>query len=689
MRSSRWTANCGAAASRSGFRTLYRHKNGSLLNIDGTASLAEQAEREIWIVSFKDITEQKAAARERRRQQALMNALFNSIPDLIVYKDPQGKYLGVNDAFARAAGLPAAEIQGRTAWDLFSPDRAEVICRLDDAALQSQGLTMVEERIPGPDGAERVMETARNPMRDQDGKVMGILAIGRDVTQRKKEELEIRRAKELAEEATRMKSDFLANMSHEIRTPMNAIIGMSHLALKTELTQRQRDYITKVQASGQHLLGVINDILDFSKVEAGKLTIEQADFELGKLLDNVSTLVGEKCGAKGVELVFDIGAEVPRRLVGDSLRVGQILVNYANNAVKYTDKGQIVVAVRVQERGPENVLLRFSVADTGIGITPEQQGRLFQSFQQADSSTTRKYGGTGLGLAISKNLAQLMGGDVGVESRIGRGSTFWFTVRAGIAQGTGQEAAPASGKPCEAVGSARILLVEDNDINQLVACEILRDAGFLVDVADNGRMGLEMVQQQRLRPGADGHADAGHGRRDGDARDPQAARFRGAADRGDDGQRHAARPRALPGRRHERLRDQAHRPGRAVFDAGQVDPARTRPGDAAAAVHSRLIRGHRGGAGRGRAGHGARTRRRRRPAPDDGQEAALLRHAPALRRRPAQLPGRTAAFAGPGRLAHGRAAGPHGARRGGQHRRRAGARARAGAGTRDPAASPA
>jgi two-component system, sensor histidine kinase and response regulator len=490
-----------------GFRTLYRHSSGAMRNIDAMASITEQADREIFVISFKDISEQRVAQREQKRQQALMTALFNSIPDMIVYKNPQGVYLGCNDAFTQVLGLAAAEIEGRTSGDLFGAERAEAIWRLDQVALQSMDRTRVEEHVVYPDGSEGFLETVRNPLRDQDGNLMGILAIGRDMTQRKKAEEEVRRAKELAEEATRMKSDFLANMSHEIRTPMNAIIGMSHLALKTDLAPRQRDYITKVQNSGRHLLGIINDILDFSKVEAGKLTIERTEFELQQLLDNVANLVTDKSRAKGLQLAFDLGPEVPRRLVGDSLRVGQILINYANNAVKYTDQGEIVVAVRLLERGAQDVLLHFSVTDTGIGLTEEQKTRLFQSFQQADSSTTRKYGGTGLGLAISKNLAQLMGGEVGVESRFGQGSTFWFTVRAGIGQAGGREDAPVEPiGACDAplidnrlacVKGARILLVEDNDINQHVACEILGDAGFEVEVADNGRIGLEMAQRRR------------------------------------------------------------------------------------------------------------------------------------------------------------------------------------------------
>jgi two-component system sensor histidine kinase/response regulator len=311
------------------------------------------------------------------------------------------------------------------------------------------------------------------------------------------EDLEV--ARQAADDAAQAKADFLANMSHEIRTPMNAIIGFSNLAMKTELDRKQRDYLSKIQQSGKHLLGIINDILDFSKIEAGKLPVEHTDLELEEVLENVSNLVSEKTAAKGLELIFNIEKGTPNYLLGDPLRLGQILVNYANNAVKFTEQGEVIVSARVVEETDHDCLIRFAVSDTGIGLTQEQIGKLFQSFQQADMSTSRKYGGTGLGLAISKKLAELMGGAVGVESEYGKGSTFWFTARLGKgvarAKNVDQQAETAIVNLAAIKGSS-ILLVEDNEFNQQIASELLTDAGFKVDVAENGQKSIEMLDKR-------------------------------------------------------------------------------------------------------------------------------------------------------------------------------------------------
>ncbi|WP_035678142.1 ATP-binding protein, partial [Azospirillum brasilense] len=314
---------------------------------------------------------------------------------------------------------------------------------------------------------------------------------------------QVEEARRRAEEASRAKGDFLANMSHEIRTPMNAILGLSHLALRAGPPPRQRGYLTRIRASATALLGIINDILDVSKIEAGMLTLERVPFDLSAVLDMVAGTAALSAEEKGLALRLEVAPDVPTALLGDPLRLGQVLLNLVNNAVKFTESGSVVLGVAAAPRGPEDTEteLRFAVRDTGIGMTAEQVARLFQPFAQADSSTTRRYGGTGLGLAISRRLAVMMGGGIAVDSAPGLGSTFRFMVAVGV-QDDAATALPALADPGlaglqvdEPLRGLRVLVADDNAVNRLVARELLEDAGLAVTAVASGgeavRLALE------------------------------------------------------------------------------------------------------------------------------------------------------------------------------------------------------
>ncbi len=437
--------------------------------------------------TFVDISEQKASERAIAATMQEQRVIFEAV-SLGVLFTVQHRIKRCNRALEAMFGYEPGELLGHSTEVLFQDKEA-----FEQIGQQAYGLTGAgqlytgETRYRRKDGSTFWASVYGRAVDDAHPD-LGSVWVAEDITLKKQAADELRRAKEVADAASRAKGDFLANMSHEIRTPMNAIIGMSHLALKTELNPRQRDYLNKIQQSGQHLLGIINDILDFSKVEAGKLTVEHIPFELDAVLQNVATVIADKAAAKGLELICDVAPEVPHSLVGDPLRLGQVLINYANNAIKFTEQGEISIVVRLQRGADDSALLRFEVQDTGIGLTPEQIGRLFQSFQQADSSTTRKYGGTGLGLAISKRLAELMGGEVGVQSQPGQGSTFWFTAELGLGEAGVRPLVPAID-----LRHKRVLVVDDNQHAAMVLADLLGSMGFQVRSVHSGDQAVAAV----------------------------------------------------------------------------------------------------------------------------------------------------------------------------------------------------
>jgi two-component system, sensor histidine kinase and response regulator len=472
----------------------YEHRfvrsDGRVVDANGRFQLLRDAAgKPRYLVGLtEDITERKRSQEALQESEELFRTIFEKAPaGIALLNVPKSQYF-TNRALHEMLGRTHDDFTSVEKWDqVVHPDERESGAKRYAELLEGKrDHDEWEQRFLHSDGHTVVADGSFAVISDTAGRPRYLLNMTKDITDRKQAEADLLTAKEQAVAATMAKSEFLANMSHEIRTPMNAILGMTHLALKTELTAKQRDYLTKTQVAAQALLGIINDILDFSKIEAGKLEVENTEFSLEKVLEDLSVVVSQKAHDKNLEFLIASPTDLPSNLIGDPLRLGQILINLVNNAVKFTERGEVVVKVALEEKTSERVKVKVSVRDSGIGMTPAQAGRLFQAFSQADTSTSRKYGGTGLGLSISKRLVEMMGGEIWVESTYGVGSTFIFTAWLGIGS-----ADPMKARFVPDFSAVRALVVDDNPL----ACEILIEGlnafAVRVDAASSGEQAIQ------------------------------------------------------------------------------------------------------------------------------------------------------------------------------------------------------
>jgi PAS domain S-box-containing protein len=444
-----------------------------------------------------EVNERNAAEETLSKERGMLRALIDNVPDFMYVKDVDSRFVLANASLATYMGAKnSADLLQKTDFDFYPQELAKKFFEGEQELVRSQQpMFNREEEVTGRTGNKLWMLTTKVPLFDKGGRVSGIAGVGRDITERQKIEKEAHRAKEAAEAASRAKSEFLANMSHEIRTPLNGVMGMTDLALDTELTSEQREYLETVKASSDSLLTVINDILDFSKIEAGKIDLEAVDFNLRDSLESTLKTLALRADEKGLELLCEVAPEVPEIVCGDSTRLRQVVMNLVSNALKFTEQGEIAVKVQIESHDSPDCVLHFTVSDTGIGIPEEKRELIFAAFSQADSSTTRKYGGTGLGLTISTRLVEMMGGKIWVESEEHRGSQFHFTARLGAAHTKENKAGTIA--PPEILRGVKVLVVDDNRTNRRILEGMLGRWEMKATSVEGGREALEQLSAAR------------------------------------------------------------------------------------------------------------------------------------------------------------------------------------------------
>jgi len=468
------------------------------------ATLADRHGQPLCLLMAKDVSEQVLAEEKLRVSEQRLRLLTDSARDVVWTMSPLGEITYVSPAIEQLRGYTPEEAMKHTIDETLTPDSQAVSLQYfgDVAAALQQGLPPPEFRNEleywRKDGSRFWTEVLAFPVMGANGSLVEILGVSRDISQRRLYEDSLRQARERAEKANAAKTEFLAHISHEIRTPMSAMLSLTDLVLATPLDDQQRVLLNKSKSAGRLLLGIINDILDLSKLEHGKLELAQWPFDLRGVLQQVSDLVGDACASKGLQYLVEWAPEVHPHRLGDAQRLAQVLLNLVGNAIKFTERGHVRVSVRHAFSAAEHEHLRFEVQDTGMGLAPQLQAKVFEGFVQGDDAYTRAQGGTGLGLSICKRLAQQMGGDVGVESQVGTGSTFWFTVRLPLSHaGDDQKLDAQDLQAADQVQGLRVLLAEDNLSMRGILQQLLELAGAQVAVAENGLVAIQMLGEVR------------------------------------------------------------------------------------------------------------------------------------------------------------------------------------------------